>query len=125
VVAALIIGVFALFGQQILLWIRLPTLEAAGGLLLLVAALDLLRGDIEGCQGREGQRRLGAARHAIAGRAGAITAIMVLMREASTAAERVGIVLGLVGVLVVLWLPPRFAGVVRRVLGHAGSRVCC
>ena len=33
VVAALIIGVFALFGQQILLYlgIRLPSLEAAGG----------------------------------------------------------------------------------------------
>ena len=46
-VAALIIGVFALFGQQILLYlgIRLPSLEAAGGLLLLVVALDLLRGE--------------------------------------------------------------------------------
>jgi MarC family integral membrane protein len=35
---------------------------------------------------------------------GAITAIMVFMGEASTAAERVGVALGLVGVLVVLWL---------------------
>jgi small neutral amino acid transporter SnatA (MarC family) len=35
-VASLIIGIFALFGQQILLYlgIRLPSLEAAGGLLL-------------------------------------------------------------------------------------------
>jgi MarC family membrane protein len=48
-VAALIIGVFALFGQQILLYlgIRLPSLEAAGGLLLLVVALDLLRGEVQ------------------------------------------------------------------------------
>jgi MarC family membrane protein len=52
-VAALIIAVFALFGQQILryLGIRLPSLEAAGGLLLLVVALDLLRGEVEGLSG--------------------------------------------------------------------------
>jgi multiple antibiotic resistance protein len=52
-VAALIIAVFALFGQQILLYlgIRLPSLEAAGGLLLLVVALDLLRGEVEGLSG--------------------------------------------------------------------------
>jgi small neutral amino acid transporter SnatA (MarC family) len=42
--------VFALFGQQILLYlgIRLPSLEAAGGLMPLVVALDLLRGEVEG-----------------------------------------------------------------------------
>jgi small neutral amino acid transporter SnatA (MarC family) len=46
-VAALIIAVFALFGQPILLYlgIRLPSLEAAGGLLLLVVVLDLLHGE--------------------------------------------------------------------------------
>jgi multiple antibiotic resistance protein len=39
-VTALIIGVFALFGQQILLYlgVRLPSLEAGGALLLLVIA---------------------------------------------------------------------------------------
>ena len=53
-VAALIIGVFALFGQQILLYlgIRLPSLEAAGGLLLLVVALDLLAARSRACPAR-------------------------------------------------------------------------
>jgi multiple antibiotic resistance protein len=51
---------------------------------------------------------------------GAIAAIMVFMREASTAPERVGVALGLAGVLIVLWLTLRFAGVVRRVLGQPG-----
>jgi multiple antibiotic resistance protein len=39
-VTAPIIGVFALFGQQILLYlgVRLPSLEAGGALLLLVVA---------------------------------------------------------------------------------------
>jgi multiple antibiotic resistance protein len=51
---------------------------------------------------------------------GAIAAIVVFMREASTTSERVGVALGLAGVLVVLWLTLRFAGVVRRVLGQPG-----
>jgi multiple antibiotic resistance protein len=83
-VAALIIGVFALFGQQILLYlgIRLPGSRAAGGLLLLVVALDLLRGEVEGLSG-ESQVTIAfrAARYAAAGRAGAIAAIMVFMRD--------------------------------------------
>ena len=45
---------------------------------------------------------------------------MVFMREASTASERVGVALGLAGVLVVLWLTLRFAGAVRWVLGQPG-----
>jgi multiple antibiotic resistance protein len=121
-VAALIIGVFALFGQQILLYlgIRLPSLEAAGGLLLVVA-LDLLRGEVEGLAG-EGQVNIAfvpLGTPLLAG-PGAIAAIMVFMREASTTSERVGVALGLAGVLVVLWLTLRFAGVVRWVLGQPG-----
>jgi MarC family membrane protein len=123
-VAALIIGIFALFGQQILLYlgIRLPSLEAAGGLLLLlVVALDLLRGEVEGLSG-ESQVNIAfvpLGTPLLAG-PGAIAAIMVFMREASTAPERVGVALGLAGVLIVLWLTLRFAGVVRRVLGQPG-----
>jgi multiple antibiotic resistance protein len=45
---------------------------------------------------------------------------LVFMREASTTTERVGVALGLVGVLVLLWLTLRFAGVVKRLLGQAG-----
>jgi len=51
---------------------------------------------------------------------GAIAAVMVFMHEASTASERVGAALGLVGVLVVLWLTLRFVGLVWRLLGQAG-----
>jgi multiple antibiotic resistance protein len=116
--------IFALFGQQILLYlgIRLPSLEAAGGLLLLlVVALDLLRGEVEGLSG-ESQVNIAfvpLGTPLLAG-PGAIAAIMVFMREASTTPERVGVALGLAGVLIVLWLTLRFAGVVRRVLGQPG-----
>jgi multiple antibiotic resistance protein len=96
-------------------------LEAAGGLLLLLVALDLLRGEVEGLSG-EGQGNIAfvpLGTPLLAG-PGAIAAIMVFMREASTTSERVGVALGLAGVLVVLWLTLRFAGVVRRVLGQPG-----
>ena len=46
-VSFLVITVFALFGQQILtyLHISLPALQCAGGLLLLLVALELLTGN--------------------------------------------------------------------------------
>jgi multiple antibiotic resistance protein len=110
-VAALIIGVFALFGQQILLYlgIRLPSLEAAGGCCWW-SPLTCCAAKSRGCpeKGRSTSPSCRWGRRCWLGR-GAIAAIMVFMREASTAAERVGVALGLVGVLVVLWLTLRFA----------------
>jgi Cation transporter/ATPase, N-terminus/MarC family integral membrane protein len=91
-------------------------------ILVLVAAAvvtavigDLLRGQVEGLseEGKVNVAFVPLGTPLLAGR-GAIAAIMVFMREADTAAERVGVALGLVGVLVVLWLTLRFAGVVRR-----------
>ena len=75
VVAALIMGVFALFGQQILLYlgIRLPSLEAAGGCCWWLP-LTCCGVRSRGCQGGEGQRRLRAAGDAAAGGPGAIAA---------------------------------------------------
>jgi multiple antibiotic resistance protein len=121
-VAALIIGVFVLIGQQILLYlgIRLPSLEAAGGLLLVVA-LDLLRGQVEGLSGGgEGQRRLRApgGRRCWPARCDRGDHGVHARGEHGRPAGRGP--LGLVGVLVVLWLALRITGVVRRLLGQAG-----
>jgi multiple antibiotic resistance protein len=122
-VAALIIGVFALFGQQILLYlgIRLPSLKAAGGLLLLVVALDLLRGEVEGLSGQSqvnialvplGTRLLAGP--------GAIAAIMCSCARRARRPSGSGGALGQASVLIVLWLTLRFAGVVRRVIEQPG-----
>jgi multiple antibiotic resistance protein len=97
-----------------------------------VVALDLLRGEVEGLSG-EGQINIAFVPLGTPLLAGprAIAAIMVFMREASTASEQVGVALGLAGVLVVLWLTLRFACVVQRVLGRPGielltlSPACC
>ena len=122
-VAALIIAVFALFGQRILIYlgIQIPSLQAAGGLLLLVVALELLRGDTGGLAGDDQANiafvPLGTP--LLAG-PGAIVAVMVFMRQASRAGQYVAIALGLVGVLVVLYLVLRFSGLLLRLLRRPG-----
>jgi MarC family membrane protein len=90
-VAGLVIATFALFGQQILLYldISLPSLQAAGGLLLLVVALDLLRGDVGALAGGSTTNiafvPLGTP--LLAG-PGAIAAVMVFARQADRPDER-------------------------------------
>src|SRR6266498_3081801 len=122
-VAGLVIATFALFGQQILLYldISLPSLQAAGGLLLLVVALDLLRGDVGALAGGSTTNiafvPLGTP--LLAG-PGAIAAVMVFARQADRPDERLGVALGLVGVLAVLYLSLRFSGLLLRVLRQAG-----
>lgn len=122
-VAGLVIGVFALFGQAILnyLGVSLPSLQVAGGLLLLVVALELLRGEIDNLSAGAGSNiafvPLGTP--LLAG-PGAIAAVMVFAERADQTGERVAVALGLVGVLLVLWLSLRFSGLLMRVLRQSG-----
>jgi multiple antibiotic resistance protein len=122
-VAALVIAAFALFGQQILtyLGISVPSLQVAGGLLLLVIALDLLRGEIHSLSGeaRSNIAFVPLGTPLLAG-PGAIVAVMVFMRQADSGEERLGVMLGLLGVLAALYLSLRFAGLLQRLLRQAG-----
>ena len=122
-VAALVIATFALFGQQILVYlgISVASLQIAGGLLLLVVALDLLRGEIESLSGdtRSNVAFVPLGTPLLAG-PGAIAAIMVFMRQTDHSNQRLGVALGLLGVLAVLYLSLRFAGVLQRILRQAG-----
>jgi len=122
-VAALVIATFALFGQQILIYlgISVPSLQIAGGLLLLVIALDLLRGETESMSGvtRSNVAFVPLGTPLLAG-PGAIAAIMVFMRQAEHGDQRLGVALGLLGVLAVLYLSLRFAGLLQRLLRQAG-----
>ena len=82
----IVITVFALFGQWILdyLKISLPALKGAGGLLLLLVALELLRGEtkkqLEGSDSNVALVPLGTP--LLAG-PGAIVAIMLFVQEAN------------------------------------------
>jgi MarC family membrane protein len=123
-VALLVIVVFAVFGQGILgyLHVSLPALQCAGGLLLLLIALELLtdRSDTEPVR-TEGVNiafvPLGTP--LLAGPA-AIVATMVFVSRIHHPADVVAVALAVLGVHVVLYLVMRFAGIILRLLGRSG-----
>ena len=117
---------FALFGQELLSYmhISLPALQASGGLLLLLVAMELLTGKMEEPQpsGNAGVNvalvPLGTP--LLAG-PGAIVATMVFVQSAREASDWVSIALGIVAVHLTLYLSMRFAGVIHRVLKDSGT----
>ena len=127
VVAASVILVFALFGQGILalLGISLPALQVAGGLLLVLVALELLRPPPAGTAGapaaRPGQNvalvPLGTP--LLAG-PGAIAATMVYMSAADTALQVVAVVAALLVALAVVYVALRWAARLAGVLKQNG-----
>jgi multiple antibiotic resistance protein len=123
-VALAVIVSFAVFGQQILnyLHISLPALQGAGGLLLLLVALQLLTGSEQEQHHDAGVNvalvPLGTP--LLAG-PGAIVATMLAVQRANGAKEYVAVFLGLVATMLVVWLFFRFAGQVHRVLRDSGT----
>lgn len=127
--AAGVILTFALFGEGLLrvLGISLPSLQVAGGLLLVLVALELLNPRPESAlPGDTADRRnvalvpLGTP--LLAG-PGAIATTMVYMRQADGAWEGVTVVVGLLGALAVVFVALRFAGVLTRALRENGVDV--
>lgn len=126
-----VIVAFAVFGQQILAYmhISLPALQTAGGLLLLLVAMELLTGKMEDPE-PSGNKGVNVAlvplgTPLLAG-PGAIVATMVFVQRAqggggSELAEWIAIAAGVVAVHVCLWLSMRFANVINRVLGDSGT----
>jgi multiple antibiotic resistance protein len=123
-VALGVIVLFAVFGQQILtyLHISLPALQGAGGLLLLLVALQLLTGSEQEQHADAGVNvalvPLGTP--LLAG-PGAIVATMLAVKSSHSASQYVAVGLGLVATMVVVWLFFRFAGQVHRVLKDSGT----
>jgi multiple antibiotic resistance protein len=118
-----VIVAFAFFGQRILdyLGISLPALQCAGGLLLLLVALELLTGKEQAPTGTTDVNvalvPLGTP--LLAG-PGAIVATMVLSREVDSVPDFVAVGLGVVLVHVALWLSMRFSLPILRVLREGG-----
>jgi membrane protein, MarC family len=123
-VALGVIAAFAVFGQQILsyLHISLAALQGAGGLLLLLVALQLLTGQDSGVGADAGVNvalvPLGTP--LLAG-PGAIVATMLAVRRADGFGGFLAVAAGLVAALAVVWLSLRFAGNVHRVLRDSGT----
>jgi multiple antibiotic resistance protein len=123
VVAFFVIVVFALFGQTILdyLGITLSSMQVAGGLLLLLVALELLTGKsddpVEMANVNVALVPLGTP--LLAG-PGAIVATIVFVKRVDDVGSGVALALGILAVLVVLWLFMRFSVVIIRVIKDSG-----
>jgi multiple antibiotic resistance protein len=122
-VAFFVITVFALFGQSILnyLGITLPAMQAAGGLLLLLVALELLTGKadepVETTNVNVALVPLGTP--LLAG-PGAIVATIVFVQRVDDAWSATALALGIVAVHIVLWLFMRYSVVIIRVIKDSG-----
>ena len=118
-----VITVFAFFGQQILkyLHISLPALQCAGGLLLLLVALELLTGKDEGhtATADTNVALVPLGTPLLAG-PGAIVATMVFSKKVDGFAEFAAVGLGVILVHVALWLAMRFSLPILRLIRESG-----
>lgn len=121
-----VIIVFAIAGQQILryLGIDLPALQAAGGLLLILVALELLTGQTsDPAQAPTTNVALVPLGTPLLAGPGAIVATMLFVRRAHHLPDYVSIALAIVLVLGVVWLVLRFCGLIVRILRPSGIEV--
>lgn len=123
-VGMLVIVGFAVFGQFILTYmhITLPALQAAGGLLLLLIALQLLAGQEGEMAATEGVNvALVPLGTPLLGGPGAIVAVMLFVQRGGGELPRLGgIALALTAIAVMMYVFMRFSGVIARVLGDGG-----
>jgi multiple antibiotic resistance protein len=123
-VAVFVIGMFALFGKSILdyLHISIAALQGAGGLLLLLVALELLTGKESDSLADAGVNvalvPLGTP--LLAG-PGAIVATMLAVQGSDTTGAYTAVGAALVGAMLVVYLVLRFAGQVRGLLRESGT----
>jgi multiple antibiotic resistance protein len=124
--ATAVIVVFAVAGQQILryLGIDLPALQAAGGLLLLLVALELLTGrsDDPGRQTTANVALVPLGTPLLAG-PGAIVATILFVRGAKSTSDYLAIAAAILLVFVIAWVMLRFSGLLVRILRPAGIEV--
>jgi MarC family membrane protein len=121
-----VIAVFAVGGRTILayLHIDLPALQGAGGLLLVLVALELLTGKTEAPDHRKTSNvalvPLGTP--LLAG-PGAIVATMLFVQGSRTVGQFVAIGVAIVAVMVAVYFALRYSGVLVRVLRPSGIEV--
>jgi multiple antibiotic resistance protein len=118
--AGALVLLFGLFGQQLLTYlnISIASLQVAGGLLLILLAVQELRGEIHEV-GTANVAFVPLATPLLAG-PGAIAATMVFFRTADSTAERWVLVAALVSVLAITWLALWLSGWIRRILRDTG-----
>ncbi len=121
-----VIVLFAVGGEQILhyLGITLPALQGAGGLLLMLVALEMLTGraDDPSQQATSNVALVPLGTPLLAG-PGAIVATLLFVRRADRFGDYLAIAVAIVLVLVVVAVVLRYSGVLVRVLRPSGIEV--
>ncbi|MEO3742619.1 MarC family protein [Plantactinospora sp. B5E13] len=121
-----VIVVFAVAGQTLLdyLHVDLPALQGAGGLLLLLVALELLTGKSgdPNQQTTSNVALVPLGTPLLAG-PGAIVATMLFVQEADGIPDYLSIGVGIILVMAAVWVILRFSGIVVKVLRPAGIEV--
>jgi multiple antibiotic resistance protein len=123
VTAGTVIGVFAVFGQSILnyLGITLPALQGAGGMLLLLVALELLTGRTDTpTEVRDVNVALVPLGTPLLAGPGAIVATIVFVRGAHGVAGLLAIIAAVLAVHLVLYSALRFSVLLIRLVKDTG-----
>ncbi len=118
-----VIAAFAFFGQGILhyLHISLPALKCAGGLLLLLVALELLTGKEEAHNpNADVNVALVPLGTPLLAGPGAIVATMVFSQQVDDPADFTAVALGVVGVHICIWLTMRFSVPILKLIKESG-----
>ena len=127
VTSFVVITVFAVFGEQVLSYLKisLPALQGAGGLLLLLVALELLTGKAKEPEAEEdvSVALVPLGTPLLAG-PGAIVATILFVRAADgNATDLVALAAGIAAVHLVIWVAMRYSTVIARVLKPGGITV--
>lgn len=120
-----VVVAFVLFGKYILnfLGISVPALQASGGLLLLLVAMELLTGKAEEptVSGKVNVALVPLGTPLLAGPGAIVAAMLAVESSGGTVPGWVAILLAIIAVHVCLYLAMRFSVVVHRVLGEGGT----
>ena len=122
-VSFVVISTFAFFGQSILdyLHVSLPALQCAGGLLLLLVALELLTGkDDEPTASGDANVALVPLGTPLLAGPGAIVATMVFSKRVHDVADFGALALAVIAVHLCLWLAMTFSIPILRLIRESG-----
>ncbi|WP_030264133.1 MarC family protein [Streptomyces violens] len=118
-----VITVFGLCGRQILAYLHIstPALMIAGGLLLLLVALDLLTGKTEEpTQTKDVNAALVPLGMPLLAGPGAIVSVILAVQHAQGFTGQISVWAAIAAIHVVLWLVMRFSLVIIRVIKDGG-----
>ncbi|MEU5576990.1 MarC family protein [Streptomyces huasconensis] len=118
-----VIAVFGLVGHQILdyLHVSVPALMIAGGLLLLLIALDLLTGKTdEPKQTKDVNVALVPLGMPLLAGPGAIVSVILAVQDADSVGTQISVWSAIVAMHVVLWLVMRYSLLIIRVIKDGG-----